>query len=171
VSDKDSAVAFCAEEFPRLVRGLTFYVGSQALAEELAQEALLRACARWERVGGLDSPGAWCRRVAMNLANSHLRRRRLEQRTLQRLAERTIDESTDPTTAIVVHQAVATLPVRQRKAVILRFLYDLPVDATAAEMDVSVDAVKSLTKRAVARLRQQLGDSQLSPLRQEADDV
>lgn len=155
---QDEAMAFCAAQFPRLVRGLTFYVGSQPLAEELAQEALLRACDRWEHVRGLDAPGAWCRRVAMNLATSQLRRRQLERRTRQRLA--TMDQHNDPDTAaaIVVREAVAGLPIQQRTAVVLRFVHDLSVRATAQEMGLSDDAVKSLTKRATATLREQLGE-------------
>lgn len=171
MNDHDRAVEFCAAEFPRLVRGLTFYVGSQALAEELAQEALLRACARWEKVGQLDRPGAWCRRVAINLANSQMRRRRLERRTRHRLFEG--DGYTDPdtATAVVVQQAVAALPVRQRTVAVLRLVYDLSVQDTAAEMGVSVDAVKSLTKRAVATLRSELRDPVPALDRQEVDDV
>ena len=151
-------MAFCAAQFPRLVRGLTFYVGSQPLAEELAQEALLRACDRWEHVRDLDAPGAWCRRVAMNLATSQLRRRQLERRTRRRLA--TADHYDDPDTAaaLVVREAVADLPVRQRTAVVLRFVHDLSVRDTADEMGLSDNAVKSLTKRATATLREQLGE-------------
>lgn len=171
MDEQDKAAAFCAAEFPRLVRGLSFYVGSQALAEELAQEALLRACTRWEHVRQLDMPGAWCRRVAMNLANSHLRRRRLERRMQHRLVEREPYEPPDSTTAIAVRQAVAALPVRQRTAVVLRFIYDLPVDGTAAEMGLSPGAVKSLTKRGVATLRAQLGEPVGAQLHLEDDDV
>lgn len=171
MNDHEHAVAFCAAEFPRLVRGLTFYVGSQALAEELAQEALLRACSRWEHVGQLDRPGAWCRRVAINLANSQLRRRRLERRTRHRLFERNGYTNPDTAMAIVVQQAVAALPSRQRAVVVLRLVYDLSVQDVAAEMGVSVDAVKSLTKRAVATLRAELSDRVPALGRQEVDDV
>ena len=171
MNEHDRAVAFCAAEFPRLVRGLTLYVGSQALAEELAQEALLRACSRWEHVEQLDRPGAWCRRVAINLANSQLRRRHLERRIRHRFVEP--DGYTDPdtATAIDVQQAVAALPSRQRTVVVLRLVYDLSVQDAAAEMGVSADAVKSLTRRAVSTLRAELSDAMPAVGRQEVNDV
>lgn len=154
-SKRDAASAFCAVEYPRLVGSLTLYVGSQAVAEELAQEALLRAFRRWEYVHRLDAPSAWVWRVAMNLANSHFRRRGAERRARSRLRHeaRAADESHDAAGAIAVRRAVACLPERQRAAVILRYFLDLPVQETARRMDASADAVRSLTKRAVAALR------------------
>jgi DNA-directed RNA polymerase specialized sigma24 family protein len=46
------------------------------LAEELAQETMVRVARDWEKVSRLDAPGAWAYRVAMNLARSHFRRAR-----------------------------------------------------------------------------------------------
>ena len=45
-------------------------------AEEIAQEALLRAHREWDRIARYDKPGAWVRRVTINLATSSRRRRR-----------------------------------------------------------------------------------------------
>lgn len=73
-------VAFCVEEHPRLVGALSLYCGDRALAEELAQDALTRACRDWRKVRNFAAPGAWTHRVAMNLANSYFRRRAAETR-------------------------------------------------------------------------------------------
>lgn len=150
------AVAFCAEEFPRLVGALGLYVGDEAVAEELAQEALLRACRRWERVSRLESPGGWTWRVARNLATSHLRRRQAERRARARLADadRAAETGDDVAGAQAVRRAVAGLPERQRRVLVLRYFLDWSVAATATELGVSQDAVRSLTKRAVAALRE-----------------
>lgn len=153
------AVAFCSEEFPRLVGALGLYVGDEAIAEELAQEALLRACRRWERVSQLDSPGGWTWRVARNLANSHLRRRQAERRARARLSSR--DQpgggaGHEVAEAHAVRRAVAGLPERQRRVLVLRYFLDWSVEATATEVGRSPDAVRSLTKRAVASLREEL---------------
>jgi RNA polymerase sigma-70 factor (ECF subfamily) len=51
-------------------------------AEDIAQEAFLRAYQNWERVGSCEHQAAWVRRVATNLATSGLRRRLLEARAL-----------------------------------------------------------------------------------------
>lgn len=149
------AVAFCATEFPRLVGALGLYVGDEAVAEELAQEALLRACRRWERVSRMESPGGWTWRVARNLANSHLRRRRAEWRARARLstADRTDDATDEFAERVAVRRAVADLPERQRNVLVARYFLDWSVQMTARELGMSADAVRSLSKRAVAALR------------------
>lgn len=151
------AVAFCSEEFPRLVAALGLYVGDEAVAEELAQEALLRACRRWERVSQLESPGGWTWRVARNLANSHLRRRQAERRARSRLGSREhASDDRDVAGTHAVRRAVAGLPKGQRQVLVLRYFLDWSVEATATELGMSADAVRSLTKRAVAALREEL---------------
>lgn len=155
MGDGSDAVAFCAKEFPRLVGALGLYVGDEAVAEELAQEALLRACRRWERVSRVESPGGWTWRVARNLATSHLRRWQAERRARARLStrERVSERTADAAEAQAVRRAVARLPERQRQVLVLRYFLDWSVEATASELGASADAVRSLTKRAVAALR------------------
>ncbi len=154
---REAAGAFCAAQYPRLVGSLTLYLGDRAVAEELAQEALLRAFRRWGRVERLDSPQAWVWRVAINLANSHFRRRLAEQRASERLRTcvEPASDDRDHAGSLAVRQAVAALPQRQRTALILRYYLDLPVEEAARRMDASPDAVRSLTKRAVAALREE----------------
>lgn len=154
---REAAGAFCAAQYPRLVGSLALYVGDHAVAEELAQEALLRAFRQWGRVERLDAPQAWVWRVAIDLTNSHFRRRRAEQRASERLraSVRTPADDCDHAWGLAVRQAVAALPQRQRTALILRYYLDLPVEEAARRMDASPDAVRSLTKRAIAALREQ----------------
>ena len=78
LEDPTAFDAFFAAEYPRVVAVLTAATGSPAVAEELAQEAMLRAHQRWSRVGGYDIPAAWVRRVALNLAHNTRARRRSE---------------------------------------------------------------------------------------------
>lgn len=152
---RDGAQAFCERYYRTLVGSLALYVADPLLAEELAQEAMLRAFRRWERVAVLDSPEGWVWRVAVNLANSHFRRRRVARRARRRLQAGQANGHVGPDVAwqVSIQQAVAGLPDRQREAVILRYFHDLPVGDTAAAMGISEDAVRSLTKRGVAALR------------------
>jgi DNA-directed RNA polymerase specialized sigma24 family protein len=97
-SRRDDASAFCAAIYGRLVGGLALYVADRAVAEELAQEALLRTFARWDHVRALDTPEAWTWRIAMNLATSTFRRRSAERRARRRLepiAEGRDEDQTD----------------------------------------------------------------------------
>ena len=75
-----------------LVAGTT--AGDRAAGEDIAQEAFSRAHARWDEVGLLDRPGAWTRRVAINLALDRRRRLGSEARALLRIGSR---RNTTPT--------------------------------------------------------------------------
>ena len=145
--------AFCRAQYPTLVGMLGLYCGDRAVAEELAQEALGRAWRQWRKVRSLDNPSAWLRRVAINLANSHLRRLRAERRARDRST--VVDQHVDPDGADrqAVRAAVASLPKRQRTALVLRYYLDLPYGEIAEVMDAPEPTVKSLVRRAIERLR------------------
>jgi DNA-directed RNA polymerase specialized sigma24 family protein len=64
---------FYLREYPRVVGLLQGLLRSRLVAEELAQETFLVAYRDWGRVGGLDNPRAWVRRVALNQRGSFLR--------------------------------------------------------------------------------------------------
>ena len=144
----------CAELEPRLIGTLTLYCGDRFVAEELAQETLVRILDRWEEVQQLTSPAAWAHRVAINLANSRFRRLRAERRAHQRLGARVAqNHGVDVAAHVAVRGAVARLPRRQRTALVLRYFADLSVAEVAALMDCAPGTVKSLTHHAIDALR------------------
>ena len=150
--------AFCRREHPRLVGALTLHCGDPHVAAELAQEALARACDQWSSVRRMDAPGAWVHRVALNLASSWFRRRAAERRASGRFAGRQVeDPGPDRADALAVRTAVATLPARQRTALVLRYYSDLSVEQTAEAMRCAPGTVKSLTSQALAALRERAG--------------
>lgn len=134
---------------------LSLYCGDVLLAEELAQEALARVCRDWRRVRRMDHPAAWAQRVAINLANSHFRRRAAERRARQRLEVLVLPVGQDPdeASAIAVRAAVAALPRRQRAAIVLHYFCDLPFAEVAEVMGAPEATVKSLARRGLQRLR------------------
>lgn len=168
IAQPRSAEEFCRQQHPRLVRSLAVYTGDRDLAEELAQEALARAYRDWAHVSGLDRPEAWAHRVAVNLANSHFRRRRYEQAARARAAART-PVSSDPPPPLdrTVVAALAQLTRRQREALVLRFVLDLSVAATAQHMGCAEGTVRALTAQGVAALRR---DPHLTDLEEPGDD-
>lgn len=152
-------VRFCDEQFPRLVRMLDLLVGDVHVAEELAQEALVRASSRWSTVRDLDAPGAWLRVVARNLATSSWRRLQAERRASARHgAVDTYVEPTDVATQQHVRDALQRLRPADREVLVLRHHLGLSVEETAAELRLTESAVKSRTARAVTRLRVVLDD-------------
>jgi RNA polymerase sigma-70 factor, ECF subfamily len=151
----DELAEFCRAEYRRLVGVLSLYCGEPQVAEELAQDALIRVVSNWSRVRGFDSPSAWTYRVAINLANSYLRRRLAERRATRRLSARAsaVQHDPDTPTAIAVRAAVASLPKRERAVVVLRFFADLSVRDVSELLGCPEGTVKSLTARALAALR------------------
>lgn len=157
--NEDEFASFCNDVHSRLVGALTLLCGGQrAVAEELCQEALARAYRDWHRIRHYDSPGAWVRRVAVNLARSQFRRMQAERRARGRLAGRVQTSGEDPDVAVgvTVARALRRLPEEQRTAVVLRYYLDLPIAQVAEITGRSESAVTSLTHRAVQALRQEL---------------
>lgn len=149
-------VALCEREHRRLVGVVGLLVGDRHLAEELAQEALVRACRDWAKVRHLDRPGAWLHRVAVNLAMTAHRRRRSEHKMLQRVhsRDRQSEQEQDPAAAYAVRQALHRLPMNLRAVVVLRFYADCSVADTAAVLGIPEGTVKTRTRRALAVLRE-----------------
>ena len=141
--------AFYTREFPRMVALVYAITGQRFVAEELAQEALMRAYRAWERVAGYDKPGAWLRRVTVNLATSHLRRRLIEAKALALLAMRLRTPLDDhPESDRELWNAVTALPVRQREAFALYYVDGLDVAEIAEVLDVAESTVRTHLQRA-----------------------
>ena len=152
----EEAWAFCRALRPRLVSALALYCGDRWLAEELAQDTLVRVLERWATVSRTDSPSTWAHRIAFNAADSWFRRRAAERRAVRRFAARRGEEPSDllDPQVLAVRQAVAALPPRQRQVVVLHFVADLSVQETARTMRCAAGTVKSLTHLALRSLRE-----------------
>lgn len=155
----DGALAvFCRGEYPRLVGALTLYCGDGHVAEELAQEALVRACERWPRVRDMRAPGAWVHRVAMNLAKSRFRRAKAERRAHARHGPPlTASGDADVGEGVAIRRAVRGLPEAQRRVLVARFYLGWSVAETAEWLGLSRDAVSAHTARGLKGLRYRLG--------------
>lgn len=154
----DGFDAFCVLAHPRLVAALAHVTGDRAVAEELAQEALVRAHDRWGRVSQLDSPLGWTVHVGTNLARSHLRRWQLARRVDAQLVGGERGSHTDPdgADAVAVRQAMARLSLPQREAVVLRYVVGLTAVEAGAVLGVDPATVRQRTKRALDVLREEL---------------
>jgi RNA polymerase sigma-70 factor (ECF subfamily) len=146
---------FCETSYPPLVRALSLYCGSLETAQEVAQEACARAFRDWRKVSRLDDPKAWLFRVGFNTANSHFRRLSAERRATARIPPGSTTHS-DPDAAerLAVLELLASLPKKQRAVLILRFEADLSVAEVAELLSLPEGTVKTLTRRALASLRE-----------------
>lgn len=145
----------CRELYPRLVGALGLFCGHDSAAEDFAQEALVRLWERWPTKRRPEHPMAWCYRVGVNLARSAARRRGIEHRLLRRVeADVSPDNGTESlAAALAVRAAVATLPIRQRQAIVARYYLGFSVHETALAIGCAPGTVTALTHQATARLR------------------
>jgi RNA polymerase sigma factor (sigma-70 family) len=122
---------FCRSIHSELVSTFGLYTGSLEVGEELAQETLVRVWNSWDKVSVLESPRGWAFRVGFNLGNSWWRRQRVERR--YRLSQQRPEtaEGNDVADLLAIRAAVASLPRRQRGALVARYFADLSVSDTA----------------------------------------
>jgi RNA polymerase sigma-70 factor (sigma-E family) len=135
----------CYRPSVRLAHLLT---GSNAIAEEIVQEAFVRVHERYE---ALKVPAAYLRTVVTNLSRSHLRRVRRERRLVPERAGVELPPEIDET-----WKAVVALPFDQRAVLVLRYYADLTEAEVASVLNCRVGTVKSRHHRALTKLRQEL---------------
>jgi RNA polymerase sigma-70 factor, ECF subfamily len=145
-----------AAHFGKIAVQLYMYFGDRQEAHDIAQEAFCRAYARWGKVSGYEDPVAWVRRVAWNLALSRWRRTRSALLFLRRQAPIEPPVEGPSPERVAVTAALATLPERYRRVVVLRYIGDFTVPEIAAREGVAEGTVKSWLFRARAALAVQL---------------
>lgn len=140
----------------RLVAALVSFGGNVELAADAVDEACARALGRWDRVATMESIDGWVYRVAINYAKRRMRRAALERRVMARSKSQAVTSLDGP--AGEIWDLVGRLPVRQRTAVVLRYVGDLPEAEIAHVMKVTRGTVASTLADARRRLDIALSD-------------
>jgi len=161
--DPAAIQAMVARKLPRMLALAHRMLGDAVEAEDVAQDAMLRAwrqAPRW--TPGKAKFDTWLHRVALNLCYDRLRRRR--EIPTDTPPERR-DEGPAPDRGLMaadvgarVDAALARLPDRQREAIVLCHYQELTNIEAAALMKISVEALESLLSRGRRALRLALAD-------------
>lgn len=165
--DRAAARVLTARLTPRVLAQSYRMLGDLAEAEDVTQEALLRLwkiAPDWQQ--DRAQVGTWLYRVVANLCTDRLRKRPSGASALD-AGEEPVDTAPSAPQAMqqasrraAVQQALQDLPARQRQAVSLRHLDGLTNPEIAQRMDISVEAVESLTARGKRALAQALAGRQ-----------
>jgi RNA polymerase sigma-70 factor (ECF subfamily) len=135
--------------------------GRRELAQDVTQEAWLRAVREWRRTGAPRNPLAWLTVVARNLILNHFRRREVipidsvsPAEVLAAVEENAVSESAD--IAALVARALERIPEAEARLV-EAFHYDrYNVAQLATSYGVSERAIEGRLRRARARLRREI---------------
>jgi RNA polymerase sigma-70 factor (sigma-E family) len=145
----------------RLLRAAFLLTGDRSEAEDLLQMTLMRVLRHWRTAE--QAPGPYATRVLVNLSRDRARRAR--RHGAEAAWEETAAIPAGPADLgdqiarrSQIMAALAQLPERQREVLVLRFYGDLSVAETAAATGASEGTVKSHTSRALARMRDLLGE-------------
>ncbi|WP_433262440.1 SigE family RNA polymerase sigma factor [Actinosynnema sp. CS-041913] len=149
------------EHFDRCADSMRFTAyllcGNHHEAEDVVQAAFLKLYLAGPKLARREGLDAYLRQIVVRTFFAERRRVRWRR---EKLAEK-LPEAPATTVLsedkLVVWQALATVPARQRAALVLRFWHDLGVEETAAALRCSVGTVKSNTNRGLKALRQKLG--------------
>lgn len=155
MNTNDDYSRFFMAEHPRVVAVVMAFSGQADLARDIAQETMLRAYQHWPEVATMDRPSAWLRRVAINLAISAHRKRGREERSLALVGAPGPMLPSDPVSEQFWAE-VRNLPDRQRAAIALYYLDDLPLAEIADILDCAEGTVKSLLFKGRTRLAERL---------------
>ena len=132
-------------DYPKLVRAAFLIVGSSGTAEEIVQDAFVAMVPKW---GSVTAPAGYVRTSVVNGARAQLRRWGIEKKYLPDALPPAV-----PSTSVELHDALQTLPERQRVAVVLRYFIDLDDNAIGEALDCKPATVRSLVHRGVKALQ------------------
>jgi len=136
--------------------------GDDAAAEDVAQDAFVRAWLGLPRFRGEASLGTWFYRILVRQAAQHRRWRRLRELWgglgTPDAADPRPRAGGDPALRARIEAALARLPQGQREVFVLVHLEEFTVSETAEILGKAVGTVKSHLHRALAALRRELAD-------------
>lgn len=142
--------------YRRLVAQMHAVTGNRQEAEDVVQEAFVRALDRWDQVKSYDSPEAWLRTVALNLARSRWRRAVRGAAALVRHGVPQSEPELSPD-HVALMTAMRELPAAQREALVLHHFVGLSVDEVAASVGAPNGTVKARLSRGRTALAGMLG--------------
>ena len=147
---------FAARHLSAVQRFATVLTGDQVRGDDLVQEVLVRAHARWRRISSLDRPEFYVRKMILN---EFLSSRRRTWWLVPAGSGTDVDDRVAPDHAIghadrdALLAELGKLPAKQRAVLVLRY-YEGHSDGQIAELlGVAPGTVRGYASRALAALR------------------
>jgi RNA polymerase sigma-70 factor (sigma-E family) len=146
---------FVAARGQALLRFAYVLTADSHLAEDVVQNALVKALRHWGRVERSAQPEAYVRRIVVTTWADHWRRSSSSEVASDVPDARTSPDPADRIgNADEMWRALAALGDRQRAVLVLRFYLDLDDEEIARQLGISRVTVRSQASRALATLRE-----------------
>lgn len=158
----EAQARFVSDNMRRVFLLIYRIVGNVADAQDLTQEAFIKALQRQDQLKDLEKAGHWLSRIASNTAIDFLRRS-------GRITFTDLDELPEPVTASVMDSpeqyvlrlerrehlasSLEVLTERERTALLLRDVEDMPAEDVAVQLSCSKATVRSHIANARVKLR------------------
>ena len=139
-----------------MVYGLAYgFFRNRSIAEDMAQDAYMELFRNLHKLDSDLHVANWLRQTVTRKCIDRSRRKKFGPHLdLDAIPEPRVAPSTrDPMLADALASKVAELPAKMRMAVVLRFQEDLRLGEIAETMDIPVNTVKTLLRRALIRLK------------------
>jgi RNA polymerase sigma-70 factor (ECF subfamily) len=150
----DEFEQFFLDNYAAVLHILVLITGDRERATDAAQEAFIKAHAKWSKIRRYDSPIAWVRRVAINASHDSFRKDRRRRRREE--ATPLVAEGAQPdryASDDAAAQLLMELPDRQREVATLFYVDDRSVAEIAAILGLNDGTVKSHLSSARDHLR------------------
>jgi RNA polymerase sigma-70 factor (sigma-E family) len=158
-------VEYVTARLPALRRLANALCGDEHRADDIVQQALTRLYIHWRRASAATNVDNYVRTM---LVRVYLDEKRLAWSSRVRLSASPPDMAApagpDLDDRALLRDCLAKVPRRQRAVLVLRFLYDLPVEEVARTLGCSAGTVKSQTAHGLAALRRLLGPRSVAAL-------
>ncbi len=144
--------------YPRVLGLVTVMVEDQFAAEDCVQEAFVRAYRAWDSWRGEGPLEGWLYGIAVNVARSYRRWRRLRQagELVRRLGQPQTSVATDRALRIELLEALRRLPPEQAAAIVLRHYHGYSNRDIARVLDIPESTLASRLAKGKERLREEL---------------
>lgn len=143
---------FYVSSASRIRRTLSVILGDSELAGDATDEAMTKACERWNRISRFENPAGWVYRVGLNWAKRQIRRSSYDVTPLAEPTRTGEPAIPDPS----LWKALDRLSTDHRTVVVLRYSEDWSVAQIADALGIPAGTVKSRLHRALKQLREEL---------------
>jgi len=156
---------FVSDNLRRIFLLIYRIVGNVADAQDLTQEAFIKALQRQDQLKDIDKASHWLSRIASNTAIDFLRRNgKVNFCEIDSLIEPLSEPGESPEQAVLrsehrayLDRGLAVLTERERTALLLRDVEGLPADEVAEQMNCSKATVRSHIANARIKFRRYMG--------------